>query len=78
MPVPYDRPCNFKYLFSVAEAIAVGMEERMNQAIEFKDQTGFRRSLFQYIRHLSTHTLESRLKEVQSQKKLAKCRPLWS
>ena len=42
------------------------MEERINQAIEFKDQNGFRRSLLQYVRHLSTHALESRLKEVFS------------
>ena len=40
------------------------MEERINQAVEFKDQNGFRRSLLQYVRHLSTHALESRLKEV--------------
>ena len=49
----------------VGEYMAAGMEERLNQALVYNDVSGFRRNILQYVRHLVTHQMESRLKEVR-------------
>ena len=50
----------------VRDFMAAGLEEKLNQFISFEDPVGFRRTLFQYLRHLVTHQMEVRLKDVSS------------